>query len=476
MKQKKNLKIIAYIIIAIMAIFGIGVIGDTAIATLMGSGYCFAGAMTLLEITDSKTQLLDANDEIFTKVEAEKRSMTDEEKKKVQENNLKMREYELQEESLSFRDNKGREIRNERAIIIPKEKFSLMRTIREFMDSKTINEVARDVNTLGQQEFRRAGLSYSGNLILPAEVRADILAGTALQGQEIISEEKKAILPPLVDKLILAKAGATFLTGLVGNVSIPSYSGTTVAWKSEVAGADDGAGTFGEVEFSPKRLTAKLDVSKLFLAQDGVGAERLLLDNIADAVARKLESTTLGIAVGSATMPQGMGYKVTTGTDTKAAAVVPTYALMVGLETEVDIANALVDKLAYITNSAGRGMLKSIAKGTAMDNIMICENNLVNGYPLLVTNAVAGSAGSDGAGELIVFGNWKDLCICQWGGYDITVDPYSLASENQVRIVINAYFDVKGLRGSLATDVHGSVDTDPDEYAYSFTSLAIKAS
>ena len=46
------------------------------------------------------------------------------------------------------------------------------------------------------------------------------------------------------------------MTGLIGNVSIPVYSGSNVGWAGEVAAATDGAGKFSEVNLEPKRLTA----------------------------------------------------------------------------------------------------------------------------------------------------------------------------------------------------------------------------
>jgi HK97 family phage major capsid protein len=198
----------------------------------------------------------------------------------------------------------------------------------------------------------------------------------------------------------------------------------------------------------------------------------LLLANIADAVARKLEATILGVAAGSTTQPQGMGYKITTGADTKANAAAPTYASMVALETAVDTSNALVGNLAYITNAGGRGIMKTTLITGTYGERMLLEGSQMNGYPVLVTNSASAVAGDDDIGDLVVFGNWRDLVICQWAGYDITVDPYTLASNNQVKITINAHFDGKGLRGSLATDVHGV--TQADQYAYSFASAAIK--
>ena len=63
----------------------------------------------------------------------------------------------------------------------------------------------------------------------------------------------------------MAQAGATYMSGLVGNLSIPVYSGSNVGWAGEVDAATDGAGKFSEVNLEPKRLTAFIDISKQFL-------------------------------------------------------------------------------------------------------------------------------------------------------------------------------------------------------------------
>lgn len=443
--------------------------------------------MTLLEIKDERTKLLDENDSIVAVSKEEKRTKTEAELGIMQRNIARLKELDMEEANENFKQPVGAEIRTF-AIkhAAPKEEFSLVAAIRDTVENRNHNDVTRDYINMGRKEFSKAGVNAGGGIVIPVgatylrggkkEKRAAILAGTATQGQEIVAEDKRGIIPPLADKLVLAKAGATIMSGLVGNVSIPSYAGTTVAWKTEIEAAADGGGAFSEVVFTPKRLTAYLDVSKLFLAQDGVGAERLLLDNIAAAVARMLEKTILGPATLAAGYPSGIGYKLNVANgggvaELDQSAGTLTYAAMVGLESTVDASNAMDGNLCYITNSIGRGLLKSTDKGTANDTgDMLCsEDNFVNGYPLLVTNSIVSTYGSGGAGNMLAFGNWADLCIGQWGGYDITVDPYSLAYTNQVRIVINSYFDAKGLRGSTGAGV------TLDEYAYSFAALSMKA-
>jgi hypothetical protein len=475
------------ILYAVMAIFFITSGHDPGLIIL-------PAIMTALEIKDAKTILLDVNDDIFKKADAENRNMTDKENQTIQENLRKLAELELKLQSETFKLDQGKPIAPKMIVGENREKFSLFKAINEMVEHRNFHDQARNIFTLGKQDFRKAGVTATGDIVIPGsldpemrdllmpefryalrpEKRADILAGTQYQGQEIVGEDKLSIIPPLAAALIFSRAGVTFFPNCIGNVSMPSYAGTTVLWKGEIVAADDGAGAFAEVEFGPKRLTAKMLISKTFLVQDAVGAEALLLSNIRDATARKLESTVMGILIGSATQPQGMGYKITTGADTKANSVVPTLANVIALETAVDVSNALQGNLAYITNGGGRGILKGIPLVATYGDKMLLEGNQMNGYPVLVSNSASAIAGDDDTGDLVVFGNWKDLCITQWGGYDITLDVFTPAETNQVKIVINAYFDAKGLHGALATDVHGV--TQSDYYAHSFASMAIKAS
>jgi HK97 family phage major capsid protein len=432
--------------------------------------------MTQLEIKDERTKLTDYNDALFAQVKAENRNMTSEEKAKIQENLRKMEDLNLMEASNDLKGADGKPVNAFKDVhYIKPVQFSLLKSVRDLANGQKLDNAANDINVLGRQEFREAGVNPQGSIIIPSRYeRANILAGNATAGQEIVAEDKRAILPPLVDKLIFSQAGATFMPGLVGNVSIPSYAGTSVKWKGEVTSADDGGGAFTEVTFTPKRLTGFINVSKTFLAQDGVGAERLLLDNIANAVARLLEKTILGTATVHADYPSGIGYKLNTASSSTKAVLTGatiTWAKMVGLEKDVDTSNALQGNLAYMTNAIGRGILKTVDKGTANDtgDYLMSEDNYMNGYPVLVTNSIVSTYGQGGDGNMVVFGNWADLMIGQWGGYDITVDPYSAAKTNQVVIVINAYFDAKGLRG-----VNGTSGADLDEYALSFAAESIK--
>lgn len=308
--------------------------------------------------------------------------------------------------------------------------FSLIKAINDVVNNRNINEDALSVIETGATEMRKSGLSYSGQIQLPVEERTAptdgaIVATVAEQGKEIVETEKLNILEPLRGKSILAEAGATFLTGLVGNISIPTYSGSTCGWKGEMVDADNGKGDFDTVELSPKRLTAYIDISKQFLVQDSVGAEEMLRADIVNALVAKLEQTIFGDANGDANKPAGIFYNATEQN--------PSWAGV--CDAEADLIDYLGDKRFVMSPSAKSAFKQTTVSGEKSDLRMLMNGNEVDGYPVSASSNVV-----DGG---YAFGDFKELVVAQWGAIDIVVDPYTLATKNAIRLVINAFFDAK---------------------------------
>ena len=304
--------------------------------------------------------------------------------------------------------------------------FSLIKAINDVVNNRNINEDALNVIEMGATEMRKSGLSYSGQIQLPVEERGDAVAATvATDGKEIVATDKLNILSPLMGKSILAEAGATFLTGLVGNISIPNYTGSTCGWKGELEAADNGKGTFGSVELSPKRLTAYIDISKQFLTQDSVGAEEMLRADIVNSLVAKLEQTIFGDAAGDNTKPAG----IFNGAET----VAPSYQGV--CEAEAAVTDYSGEKRFVMSPTAKSAFKQATISGTKSDLRLLLEDGEVDGYPVSdSSNVVAGG---------YAFGDFSELVVAQWGGIDIVVDPYTLATKNAIRLVINAYFDAK---------------------------------
>jgi len=376
-----------------------------------------------LELKDKREQLRLKAENILNAGKAESRKLTDEENNEYNSICKEIADVDKELRDLQNELNNKKEIKK-----MTKENFSLIKAIRSVANNQVLDERSQEVVNEGIAEMRKSGQSFAGQIVLPVEERADVQATVTGAGAEVVAEDKLNILAPIYQNLVLAKAGAQFMTGLVGNVSVPTYSGATVGWKGEVDAAADGAGTFGEVELSPKRLTAYIDVSKQFLIQDSASAEQLLRNDIVRAISNQLEATILGNEAGTSVKPEGI---FNGSTD-----VALTYDSCVDMEAKLDGVEAYANP-SYIVSPSIKATLRK-AKTDAGSGQFVYENGEINGIPCYCSSAAKG----------IVLGDFSNYVIGQWGGVDLTVDPYTQAANGKIRIVVNCYLDAKALRKS----------------------------
>jgi HK97 family phage major capsid protein len=212
--------------------------------------------MTLLELKDKQNVIKRQMTSIITKGKSEKRTLTKKEASQVNDYISQIEKIDKQIED------KGKELRTLEKKENKQMDFSLIKSINAVVNNRSFDEDEQSVIEQGQTEMRKAGQSYSGQIVLPLEYRANVQATIVGAGIENVPEDKLGIVEALRNKLVMIEAGCNFMTGLIGDVSIPVYSGSNVSWVGEVAPALDGAGTFSEVLLQPKRLTAYLNVSK----------------------------------------------------------------------------------------------------------------------------------------------------------------------------------------------------------------------
>ena len=376
--------------------------------------------MDSLTLIDKREQLKKKAEDLISTAEKELRKLNDKENDELNSIKKEIADLDNEIKNIENRNTKTNKVM---------AKFSLLKAINDVANNRQLDERAQEVVSNGIAEMRKAGQSFTGQIVLPMEMRSDIQATVATAGQENVAEDKLGILEPLRANLVLVNAGASYMTGLIGDVSIPVYSGSNVGWAGEVSTASDGAGTFSEVTLSPKRLTAYIDVSKQFLIQDSNSAEEMLKRDIVAAISNKLEATILGSEAGSNTQPAGLFNGVV------ADSTAVTYKDIVNMEAELEDANVM-GNIKFIVSPSAKADLKTTEKGNT-DNFLM-EGNELNGYPVMCTSAVTGKG--------VIMANWSDLVIGQWGGIDLVVDPYTQAANGKVRLVINAYFDAKPRR------------------------------
>lgn len=379
--------------------------------------------MNILELQEKSLELRNQLAEVIANGQKEERELNEEETSKmaeirsqIDEINAQIAEIENENRTIEIKNNKiEKEIRS----------MSLVKMINAVLENRSFTEDEAKVMSEARADFAKSGISPKGQIVYRS-----IAATVAGAGQENVAEDKWNLEVAVRNNLIATKMGADFVGNLVGDVSIPQYGGSNVLWKGETATAEDGQGAFTEVTLTPKRLTATLDISKQFLLQDSNDAEAMLIRDLAAAVAEKLDKTVFG-AEKLDNAPAGLF----NGVAAEKGIADMNYDDVLALEETVELANGT--NYMFIVNPK----VKFALKGTQMANglQMVFAGGEIDGYKTISSNSVADKG--------IICMDPRELVIGQWGGYDITVDPYTKAADGQVRLVINAYFDAK-LRGN----------------------------
>jgi HK97 family phage major capsid protein/HK97 family phage prohead protease len=275
----------------------------------------------------------------------------------------------------------------------------------------------------------------SRGITIPQEVlRRDLSVGVATAGGNLVATEldSASFIDLLRNASALDQAGATVLTGLVGNVAIPRQSGAgTGYWVSEAGAPTESQQTVDQVSMTPKTVAAFTDYSRRLMLQSSIDIENMVRRDLAAVLGLKIDAAGL---YGTGSNSEPLGLKNTTGIGTEDfAADAPTFAEVVAMESDVATANALLGSPVYLMNAAMRGNLKTTKKD-AGSGIFLMEGGEVNGYRGVLSNQVA-------SGDLW-FGNFADLLIGYWSGLDIMVDPYTNSTSGTVRVVAMQDVDV----------------------------------
>ena len=382
--------------------------------------------MNVLELKEKSLELRKQLAELIANGQKEERELNEEETNTMAELRKSIDEINAQIEEI---EKENRNIQKNTIITENKEirTMSLLKMINAVVEGRNFTEDEAKSIAEARAEFAKSGISPKGQIVYRS-----IAATVDGSGKENVPEDKWNLEVAVRNNLVATRMGADFVSGLVGDCSIPKYAGSNVTWKGETATAADGQGAFSEVTLTPKRLTATLDVSKQFLLQDSNDAEALLIRDLGAAIAEKLDETIFGAGSGDTNTPAGLFNGVTGET----ALTAITYDDILALEEAVELANG--SNYMFVVNPK----VKFALKGTQMANglQMVFDGDEIDGYKTISSNSVVTNG--------IICMDPHELVIGNWGSaFEIVVDPYTKAADGQVRLVVNAYYDAK-LRGN----------------------------
>lgn len=369
--------------------------------------------MTELEIREQILNLQTTLENLIANGESEQRELTEDETNQMVDlrNQIDQAKAELakvEEENRKLAETKNKKQTNKKM-----KEIRLFDLIKGVVENNITDEQRAYVN---------------GNQI---NFRAPIQATVDEHGEENVPEDKKRLELAIRNASVLNRVGATWFGNAVGDIRIPKYSGSQVFWADEEnSDAEDGAGTFSEVVLSPKRLTAYITISRQFLAQSPEDAEGILISDLADAIAEKIDMTVFGCESGSTSTPAGLLYEGADYMEDAGSLAGMSFDDVLKLEELVEEKNGT--NFMFVTDPK----VKYALRGTQMASGLqfVWENGEIDGRKAVVSNSVC-------EGGLICF-DPKDLAVATWDNdMFITVDPYTLAGKNQIKVTVNYLVD-----------------------------------
>lgn len=322
------------------------------------------------------------------------------------------------------------------------QRYSIMRAINALCSPDAASHRAaafeREVSDAIAVKMGKAARGF----YVPSEVqRRDLLVGTPTAGGNLVATnlQSGSFIDALRNAMVIDKLGAVFLTGLVGNIAIPKQTSTSTAyWVAENTAPTESQPAIGQVSMSPKTIGAFTDISRKLLLQSSLDAESFVQTDLGKVVGRGIQQAAINGTGGSNQPSSIMNLVTATSLGTNGAAL--DWAKVVALETLVASANADEGTMGYLTNAKVRGALKTTfmdSPGSGMRIWQPGDATPVNGYAAAVTNAMPSNT-SKGTGtnlSTLMFGNFADLVIGQWGTLDLMVDPYTGSTAGTVRVV-----------------------------------------
>lgn len=301
------------------------------------------------------------------------------------------------------------------------KRYSVLRAIRAMVDKDWTG--AGFERECHNAILKRNGMGESPNagFFVPYEIQQrDLVAATPSVGGYLVATENLggSFIDLLRNRAVVAKAGATFLTGLQGNVTIPKQTAASTAYwlTNEATAITESALTLGQLSLTPKNVGAYQEVSRQLLLQNSPSADALVMNDLARVLALAIDVAALE-GSGASGQPTGItgaaGLGSVSGTSLGWAGIVE-------FQTDVAGSNALADKFAYITTPAVAGLLMARSRFTNTDT-PIWEGALldgkVGGFPAYSTMQLTAAT--------MIAGDFSNVVIGEWGQLEIAMNPYA---------------------------------------------------
>lgn len=308
--------------------------------------------------------------------------------------------------------------------------------------------VPTDLPFVPDGDHMRAWRLAGGGNKLQARATYQALSGT---GPNLVQTQllESSFIEVLRNASVTQQLGARYLTGLVGQIDIPRQtSATQYYWVGESGALTQAEGTFDKVSLRLKTVGALSKMSRQMLMQSTPAIEMLARE---DLIAQLALAQDLAALSGTGSSNQPTGIVNTSGINsivggTNGANL--SFDHIIQMKTAPKVANAPMASLGFALNSKSIGYLETLKSTTGQ---YLWSNGggvgdgtpaTLKGYPYaesqqLRSNLTKGT--SSGNCSELVYGNWRELLIGEWGVVELMVNPFDSTGFQNGDVIIRAF-------------------------------------
>lgn len=333
-----------------------------------------------------------------------------------------------------------------------RHRYSLINAMRRAADPGNKGRIGGLEGEVSDEIQRRSDRAASGFYVPfdapiprdPGVSRRDLNLTTGAGGVATITDADQ-LIELLRAKSVCCQLGATMPILGPGISKVPRIAtGDNVYWVTEGSDPPASSPVMDGVTFNPKTVGGFVDTTRVLLASAPSG-QAILIGDLLSAVAHEIDRVALA-GSGSGAEPKGLANNTDIGTyglGTNGAAI--TRADLVAMEKTVGNAkgDAAADaSMAFVTTADGRAKLRSTEAVATSGRFLWDDDDRAIGKAAVATTALPNNLtkGSGTGLSALLYGNFTNLQISQWGAIDILVNPYAFSLTGYVRI--NALLDV----------------------------------
>lgn len=325
------------------------------------------------------------------------------------------------------------------------QRVSLSSVLRE-LSSKNgleLKGAQKELHQIGLEENRLAGVVTPEDTAFAIPLRAvaratqqTVSEDSGEYGGELVQDQSLRMVQGLRPKLFLEDLGATFFLGLTGgDLPLISSDAFSMEFMGEVASITPQKQKFAGKILSPKRVAGAVDLSNRLLMQSSTDVEAWIMRELRNALGVTIQRAAInGTGVGA--NPKGLLQMTNINLAADSSAVVASHEKLIELQGLIEENDAGETSLGYLIHPKIKAILK-VLKLDAGSGRFLFEDNSIDAIKTVSSSLLPLLTDV----YPVIYGDWKELFMGQWGSLNIQANPYSADLSNSTRFVFNTYAD-----------------------------------